>query len=44
VVAAGHDLGELERICARAVLLREGSIEADGPVREIAAHFPHAHA
>ncbi|MDQ3933600.1 MAG: ATP-binding cassette domain-containing protein [Actinomycetota bacterium] len=44
VVAAGHDLGELERICARALLLSEGSVEADGPFGEIAARFPHAHA
>jgi ABC-type polysaccharide/polyol phosphate transport system ATPase subunit len=35
VVAAGQDLGMLERICGRAVLMREGSVVADGPFGEI---------
>jgi ABC-type polysaccharide/polyol phosphate transport system ATPase subunit len=35
VVFVSHDLQAVESICERAVWLREGAVEADGPVREI---------
>ncbi len=35
VVAAGHDHPLLERLCTRALLLREGSIAADGAFAEV---------
>ena len=31
VMAAGHDHAILERLCGRALLLRDGSVELDGP-------------
>jgi ABC-type polysaccharide/polyol phosphate transport system ATPase subunit len=42
VVAAGHDLPELGRLCDRALLFEDGSIRADGPFEETAElHSPH---
>jgi lipopolysaccharide transport system ATP-binding protein len=35
VVAAGHDLRELEELCARAIRLEDGSVAADGPFERI---------
>jgi ABC-2 type transport system ATP-binding protein len=35
VVAAGHDHPMLERLCTRAFLLRQGSLEADGAFADI---------
>lgn len=35
VVAAGHDHPMLERFCTRAVWLREGRLEDDGPFKEV---------
>jgi ABC-type polysaccharide/polyol phosphate transport system ATPase subunit len=35
VIAAGHDHAELERLCDRAVLLRQGAVAADGPFTEV---------
>jgi len=40
VLAAGHDHEELERLASRAVLLKDGSVSADGPFAEVAdAYF-----
>ena len=39
VVAAGHDHPLLERICARALWLREGGIVADGPFAAVQASY-----
>ena len=39
VVAAGHDHAELERLCDRAVLLRDGAIAADGPFAEVLSGY-----
>ena len=35
VVATGHDHPMLERLCARAIYLRRGSIRADGPFKKV---------
>jgi ABC-type polysaccharide/polyol phosphate transport system ATPase subunit len=35
VVAAGHDHPMLERLCARALLLKEGRLVADGPFSDV---------
>jgi ABC-type polysaccharide/polyol phosphate transport system ATPase subunit len=35
VIATGHDHPMLERLCARAIYLHEGSVRADGPFKEI---------
>jgi ABC-type polysaccharide/polyol phosphate transport system ATPase subunit len=35
VVAAGHDHPLLERLCSRALYLRDGEIGADGPFKEV---------
>jgi ABC-type polysaccharide/polyol phosphate transport system ATPase subunit len=39
VVAAGHDHQVLERMCDRAILFREGRVEADGPFRDVLAVY-----
>jgi ABC-2 type transport system ATP-binding protein len=39
VVAAGHDHHVLERMCDRAILFREGRIEADGPFEQVRAVY-----
>ena len=39
VVAAGHDHGLLERVCERAVLMREGMVVDDGPVERVATDY-----
>jgi ABC-type polysaccharide/polyol phosphate transport system ATPase subunit len=39
VVAAGHDHHLLERMCDRAILFREGRIEADGPFQKVRALY-----
>ena len=39
VIAAGHDHPALARICDRALLLRDGHLEADGPFDEVAAGY-----
>jgi ABC-type polysaccharide/polyol phosphate transport system ATPase subunit len=39
VVAAGHDHSVLERMCDRAILFRDGRIEADGPVEQVRAIY-----
>jgi ABC-type polysaccharide/polyol phosphate transport system ATPase subunit len=39
VVAAGHDHGLLERVCERAVLMREGLVVDDGPVDRVAGDY-----
>ncbi len=39
VVAAGHDHAELERLCDRAVLLREGAVAADGPFADVLSGY-----
>jgi len=41
VVAAGHDLAELERMCGRALLFRDGRLAADGSFENVAPqHHP----
>ena len=40
VVAAGHDLAMLGRLCSRAVLLEGGGVRADGPFDQIVAELP----
>jgi ABC-type polysaccharide/polyol phosphate transport system ATPase subunit len=39
VVAAGHDHAILERMCSRALWLRDGKIAADGPFAEVRAAY-----
>lgn len=39
VVAAGHDHVLLERLCGRAVLLRDGALEADGEFGEVHGRY-----
>jgi len=39
VVAAGHDHGLLERVCGRAVLMRDGRVVDDGPVERVAGDY-----
>ena len=39
VIAAGHDHAELERLCDRAVLLRDGAVSADGPFAEVLSGY-----
>jgi lipopolysaccharide transport system ATP-binding protein len=39
VIVAGHDHEELERLAARAVLLEDGSVMADGPFEEVASGY-----
>lgn len=39
VIVAGHDHEELERLAARAVLLEDGSVMADGPFEEVAPGY-----
>jgi lipopolysaccharide transport system ATP-binding protein len=39
VVAAGHDHGLLERVCDRAVLMRDGVVVDDGPVGRVATDY-----
>ena len=39
VVAAGHDHAILERMCERALWLRDGEIAADGPFGEVRASY-----
>lgn len=39
VVATGHDLPLLERLCDRALLLENGRIRADGPFAEVQALY-----
>ena len=38
-VAAGHDHGLLERVCDRAVLMRDGVVVDDGPVERVATDY-----
>jgi lipopolysaccharide transport system ATP-binding protein len=42
VVAAGHDHPMLERLCNRAFLLRDGSLEDDGEFAEVQRAYLHA--
>ena len=37
LVVVSHDRDLVERLCTRAILLRQGRLVADGPVREVAA-------
>jgi ABC-type polysaccharide/polyol phosphate transport system ATPase subunit len=39
VVAAGHDHPLLERICTRALLMRDGRVVEDGPFAEVQARY-----
>ena len=39
VVFVSHDLPAVESICKRAVWLRDGAVEADGPVRDVLASY-----
>jgi lipopolysaccharide transport system ATP-binding protein len=39
IVFVSHDAAAVERLCTRGVLLREGRVEVDGPVREAIARY-----
>jgi len=39
IVFVSHDASAVERLCGRAVLLREGRVELDGPTREAIARY-----
>jgi ABC-type polysaccharide/polyol phosphate transport system ATPase subunit len=39
IVFVSHDARAVERLCDRAVLLREGRVAFDGPAREAIAHY-----
>jgi ABC-type polysaccharide/polyol phosphate transport system ATPase subunit len=39
IVFVSHDASAVERLCERAVLLREGSVAFDGPVRDAIARY-----
>ena len=39
VVAAGHDHPMLERLCTRAFLMKEGSLEEDGPFADVQCSY-----
>jgi ABC-type polysaccharide/polyol phosphate transport system ATPase subunit len=39
IVFVSHDARAVERLCDRAVLLREGRVAFDGPTREVIAHY-----
>ena len=39
IVFVSHDASAVERLCERAVLLREGRVELDGPVRDAVARY-----
>src|SRR5437867_3788672 len=39
IVFVSHDARAVERLCDRAVLLREGRVAFDGPTREAIAHY-----
>ncbi len=39
ILFVSHDAGAVERLCERAVLLREGSVALDGPTHEAIAHY-----
>ena len=43
IVFVSHDAAAVERLCTRAVLLRQGRLVFDGPVREAITRY-HAHA
>jgi ABC-type polysaccharide/polyol phosphate transport system ATPase subunit len=39
IVFVSHDASAVQRLCERAVLLREGRVEVDGPVRDAIARY-----
>jgi ABC-type polysaccharide/polyol phosphate transport system, ATPase component len=39
VLFVSHDLSAVNALCARTLLLHEGSIVVDGPTREVTAHY-----
>ncbi len=39
IVFVSHDAAAVERLCSRGVLLRQGRVEVDGPVREVIARY-----
>ena len=39
VIFVSHDLQAVESICERAIWLREGTVEADGPVRQVLSGY-----
>src|SRR5206468_6350302 len=39
IVFVSHDAAAVQRLCERAVLLREASVEIDGPVRDAIARY-----
>jgi ABC-type polysaccharide/polyol phosphate transport system ATPase subunit len=39
IIFVSHDLGTVERMCRRAILLQHGSIAADGDAREIVTRY-----
>ena len=39
IVFVSHDASAVQRLCERAMLLREGQVEVDGPAREAISHY-----
>lgn len=39
IVFISHDLGAVEQLCRRVVLLRRGRVAADGPARDVIALY-----
>jgi ABC-type polysaccharide/polyol phosphate transport system ATPase subunit len=39
IVFVSHDAGAVERLCERAILLRDGRVELDGPTREAIVRY-----
>jgi lipopolysaccharide transport system ATP-binding protein len=39
VVFVSHNMGTVERVCNRAILLRDGEVVADGPAQDVVHHY-----
>ena len=42
IVFISHDLGAVERLCDRVILMRRGAVAASGDTREVIAEYQHA--
>lgn len=42
MVIVSHNLGDIERVCDRAVYVKSGRVQADGPVEDVVAEFKSA--
>ena len=43
VVFVSHNMGTIERVCSRAILLHEGAVRADGPHKMLSTHTTGLH-